>query len=211
MVSLSGHGRVQGSAAPEAAAALPAPPPPPEGGQQRSRRYTGPPLTVTKTAESSSHRSDYTQVCCSLTGSYEPPLTNVFTMQWFLTMFATCLPAPTVLKIWDSVFFEGSEVLFRVALAIWERLGEWVQLTGVNVCRVCVCFPVSWSVFVAFAPLSVQEDRVLSDGRRVLQHYGVSHPGDAGAQPGGLCRAHAGTDRWSGICGAARNGKISLA
>ncbi|XP_019753023.1 TBC1 domain family member 30 [Hippocampus comes] len=57
-------------------------------------------------------------------GSYEPPLTNVFTMQWFLTMFATCLPAPTVLKIWDSVFFEGSEVLFRVALAIWERLGE---------------------------------------------------------------------------------------
>ncbi|XP_077565890.1 TBC1 domain family member 30 isoform X2 [Stigmatopora nigra] len=57
-------------------------------------------------------------------GNYEPPLTNVFTMQWFLTMFATCLPAPAVLKIWDSVFFEGSEVLFRVALAIWERLGE---------------------------------------------------------------------------------------
>lgn len=60
-------------------------------------------------------------------GSYEPPLTNVFTMQWFLTMFATCLPAPTVLKIWDSVFFEGSEVLFRVALVIWERLGERIE------------------------------------------------------------------------------------
>uniref|UniRef100_A0A8D2ZZH9 TBC1 domain family member 30 n=1 Tax=Scophthalmus maximus TaxID=52904 RepID=A0A8D2ZZH9_SCOMX len=60
-------------------------------------------------------------------GSYEPPLTNVFTMQWFLTMFATCLPAATVLKIWDSVFFEGSEVLFRVALAIWERLGERIE------------------------------------------------------------------------------------
>ncbi|KAL6116629.1 tbc1d30 [Pungitius sinensis] len=60
-------------------------------------------------------------------GSYEPPLTNVFTMQWFLTMFATCLPAPTVLKIWDSVFFEGSEVVFRVALAIWERLGERIE------------------------------------------------------------------------------------
>ncbi|XP_074481166.1 TBC1 domain family member 30 isoform X2 [Sebastes fasciatus] len=60
-------------------------------------------------------------------GSYEPPLTNVFTMQWFLTMFATCLPAPTVLKIWDSVFFEGSEVLFRVALAIWEGLGERIE------------------------------------------------------------------------------------
>ncbi|KAK0138471.1 TBC1 domain family member 30 [Merluccius polli] len=60
-------------------------------------------------------------------GSYEPPLTNVFTMQWFLTMFATCLPPQTVLKIWDSVFFEGSEVLLRVALAIWERLGERIE------------------------------------------------------------------------------------
>lgn len=66
-------------------------------------------------------------VFASPSGSYEPPLTNVFTMQWFLTMFATCLPAHTVLRIWDSVFFEGSEVLFRVALAIWERLGEWVD------------------------------------------------------------------------------------
>ncbi|XP_076153077.1 TBC1 domain family member 30 isoform X2 [Alosa pseudoharengus] len=60
-------------------------------------------------------------------GSYEPPLTNVFTMQWFLTMFATCLPRHTVLKIWDSVFFEGSEVLLRVALAIWAKLGERVD------------------------------------------------------------------------------------
>ncbi|XP_039625965.1 TBC1 domain family member 30 isoform X3 [Polypterus senegalus] len=60
-------------------------------------------------------------------GSYEPPLTNVFTMQWFLTMFATCLPKHTVLKIWDSVFFEGSEVLLRVALAIWAKLGERIE------------------------------------------------------------------------------------
>ncbi|XP_076861005.1 TBC1 domain family member 30 isoform X3 [Brachyhypopomus gauderio] len=60
-------------------------------------------------------------------GNYEPPLTNVFTMQWFLTMFATCLPHHTVLKIWDSVFFEGSEVLLRVALAIWAKLGERIE------------------------------------------------------------------------------------
>ncbi|XP_060759132.1 TBC1 domain family member 30 isoform X2 [Neoarius graeffei] len=60
-------------------------------------------------------------------GSYEPPLTNVFTMQWFLTMFATCLPHHTVLKIWDSVFFEGSEVLLRVALAIWAKLSERIE------------------------------------------------------------------------------------
>ncbi|KAM9311185.1 TBC1 domain family member 30 isoform 2-T2 [Gastrophryne carolinensis] len=61
-------------------------------------------------------------------GGYEPPLTNVFTMQWFLTLFATCLPNHTVLKIWDSVFFEGSEIILRVALAIWAKLGEQIEI-----------------------------------------------------------------------------------
>ncbi|KAM4747817.1 TBC1 domain family member 30 isoform 4-T4 [Rhinophrynus dorsalis] len=60
-------------------------------------------------------------------GGYEPPLTNVFTMQWFLTLFATCLPNHTVLKIWDSVFFEGSEIILRVALAIWAKLEEQIE------------------------------------------------------------------------------------
>ncbi|XP_060986740.1 TBC1 domain family member 30 isoform X1 [Dama dama] len=60
-------------------------------------------------------------------GGYEPPLTNVFTMQWFLTLFATCLPNHTVLKIWDSVFFEGSEIILRVSLAIWAKLGEEIE------------------------------------------------------------------------------------
>uniref|UniRef100_A0A671DSL2 TBC1 domain family member 30 n=1 Tax=Rhinolophus ferrumequinum TaxID=59479 RepID=A0A671DSL2_RHIFE len=60
-------------------------------------------------------------------GGYEPPLTNVFTMQWFLTLFATCLPNHTVLKIWDSVFFEGSEIILRVSLAIWAKLGEHIE------------------------------------------------------------------------------------
>jgi hypothetical protein len=54
--------------------------------------------------------------------SYEPPLTNVFTMQWFLTIFATCLPKSNVLRIWDCVFLEGFEFLFRTALTIWEVL-----------------------------------------------------------------------------------------
>nr|XP_056703188.1 TBC1 domain family member 30 [Euleptes europaea] len=60
-------------------------------------------------------------------GGYEPPLTNVFTMQWFLTLFATCLPNHTVLKIWDSIFFEGSEIILRVSLAIWAKLGEQID------------------------------------------------------------------------------------
>lgn len=56
--------------------------------------------------------------------NYEPPLTNAFTMQWFLTVFATCLPKTLALRVWDSVILEGSEVLLRTALAIWSKLQE---------------------------------------------------------------------------------------
>ncbi|KAK4876316.1 hypothetical protein RN001_012738 [Aquatica leii] len=58
------------------------------------------------------------------TTSYEPPLTNVFTMQWFLTLFCNCLPQPTVLRVWDLILLEGNEVLLRTALAIWQVLAE---------------------------------------------------------------------------------------
>ena len=59
-----------------------------------------------------------------LAANYEPPLTNVFTMQWFLTLFSTCLPKDTVLRVWDLIFLEGNEVLLRTALAIWKGLEE---------------------------------------------------------------------------------------
>ena len=63
-------------------------------------------------------------------GGYEPPLTNVFTMQWFLTLFATCLPLHAVLRIWDAIMMEGSEVIIRTALALWEVLqGKLLKLT----------------------------------------------------------------------------------
>ncbi|XP_021913960.1 uncharacterized protein LOC110827030 isoform X2 [Zootermopsis nevadensis] len=64
----------------------------------------------------------------SATGtSYEPPLTNVFTMQWFLTLFSNCLPQPTVLRVWDLIFLEGNEVLLRTALAIWDGLADRIM------------------------------------------------------------------------------------
>lgn len=124
LLPVSGHGGVQRPAAPEAAQTVPAPAPPSESCEQGGWRYKS--VTVEHMKTKQLPRVWVYLSAVSLSGSYEPPLTNVFTMQWFLTMFATCLPAPTVLKIWDSVFFEGSEVLFRVALAIWERLGEYV-------------------------------------------------------------------------------------
>lgn len=48
-------------------------------------------------------------------------------MQWFLTLFATCLPKNTLLRVWDCVFLEGSEILFRTSLAIWDKLATSVM------------------------------------------------------------------------------------
>ena len=36
---------------------------------------------------------------------------------WFLSLFATSLPIPTCLRIFDCVFSEGDKVLFRVSIA----------------------------------------------------------------------------------------------
>ncbi|KAJ8668506.1 hypothetical protein QAD02_010169 [Eretmocerus hayati] len=59
--------------------------------------------------------------------SYEPPLTNVFTMQWFLTLFCHCLPQDAVLRVWDLIFLEGDDVLLRTALAIWEGISDRIM------------------------------------------------------------------------------------
>uniref|UniRef100_A0A1I8HL12 Rab-GAP TBC domain-containing protein n=1 Tax=Macrostomum lignano TaxID=282301 RepID=A0A1I8HL12_9PLAT len=53
---------------------------------------------------------------------YEPPLVNVFTIQWFLTLFSTCLPAFATLRLWDAIMLEGSEMLLRCALVLWRKL-----------------------------------------------------------------------------------------
>lgn len=50
--------------------------------------------------------------------AYEPPLADVFTMQWFLTMFATALPRKATRRIWDAIFLDGSQVLLHTAIAI---------------------------------------------------------------------------------------------
>ena len=58
--------------------------------------------------------------------SYEPPLTNLFTLQWFLTLFATVLPKETALRVWDTIFLEGSEVVFYTALVVWRLFQRFV-------------------------------------------------------------------------------------
>jgi len=41
--------------------------------------------------------------------------------KWFVCLFADNLPTETVLRIWDSLFYEGSKIIFRVAVAIFKR------------------------------------------------------------------------------------------
>lgn len=41
--------------------------------------------------------------------------------EWFLTWFAKSLPVRTVLRVWDTLFFEGFKVFFRVAVGIFKR------------------------------------------------------------------------------------------
>lgn len=50
--------------------------------------------------------------------AYEPPLADVFTMQWFLTIFASALPRKATRRVWDLIFLEGSEVLLYTGAAI---------------------------------------------------------------------------------------------
>jgi hypothetical protein len=40
-------------------------------------------------------------------------------------MFATCLPREIVLRVWDSLLLEGSEILLKTGLAIWGKLSRY--------------------------------------------------------------------------------------
>ncbi|XP_045486417.1 uncharacterized protein LOC111000404 isoform X1 [Pieris rapae] len=57
-------------------------------------------------------------------GGVEPPLPDVFTMQWFLTLYATWLPRDALLRIWDLILLDGNEILLLTALAIWDMLQD---------------------------------------------------------------------------------------
>jgi hypothetical protein len=58
-----------------------------------------------------------------------PPIT-LCTTAWFMSCFIGTLPIETVLRVWDSFFYEGSKTLFRIALAIF-KVGEQ-EIRAVN-------------------------------------------------------------------------------
>lgn len=51
------------------------------------------------------------------------PTVALATTSWFMSIFIGTLPVETVLRVWDSFFYEGSKTLFRIALAVF-KLGE---------------------------------------------------------------------------------------
>ncbi|KAE9418885.1 hypothetical protein Angca_003409, partial [Angiostrongylus cantonensis] len=55
---------------------------------------------------------------------YEPPLINLFSMHWFLTLFTTCLPRNCVMRVWDALMLNGSEILIRTAIALWSKISS---------------------------------------------------------------------------------------
>ncbi|XP_023837174.1 growth hormone-regulated TBC protein 1-A [Salvelinus sp. IW2-2015] len=57
--------------------------------------------------------------------------------RWFICLYIDVLPVETVLRIWDCLFYEGSKILFRVALAlILHHQAEILQARSmVEVCE----------------------------------------------------------------------------
>jgi hypothetical protein len=48
------------------------------------------------------------------------PTISLTTTSWFMSCFIGSLPTETVLRVWDSFFYEGAKTLFRTALAIFK-------------------------------------------------------------------------------------------
>eukprot|EP00439_Symbiodinium_sp_Y106_P072796 s955_g13.t1 len=44
--------------------------------------------------------------------------------EWYITWFAKSLPVSTVLRVWDTLFFEGFKVLFRVSIGIFKQIEQ---------------------------------------------------------------------------------------
>lgn len=58
--------------------------------------------------------------------------------RWFICLYVDVLPVETVLRIWDCLFYEGSKILFRVALTLIIHHQQEIQQAGSlpDICQV---------------------------------------------------------------------------
>ncbi|XP_026788105.2 growth hormone-regulated TBC protein 1-A [Pangasianodon hypophthalmus] len=59
--------------------------------------------------------------------------------RWFICLFIDILPVETVLRIWDCLFYEGSKILFRVALTL-IRHNQALISQARSLPDICDCF-----------------------------------------------------------------------
>ncbi|XP_035507210.1 growth hormone-regulated TBC protein 1-A-like [Scophthalmus maximus] len=68
-----------------------------------------------------------------------PGIWTLVVSRWFICLYIDILPIETVLRIWDCLFYEGSKVLFRVALTlIIHHQPEILRARSLS--DVCECF-----------------------------------------------------------------------
>lgn len=53
---------------------------------------------------------------------------SVVATEWFLCLFSKSLPSETTMRVWDILFYEGTDVIFRTALAIFKMKEEELVL-----------------------------------------------------------------------------------
>lgn len=45
---------------------------------------------------------------------------EIVCISWFLCLFLNSMPIETVLRVWDALFVEGSKIMFRIGLALFQ-------------------------------------------------------------------------------------------
>ncbi|XP_029980786.1 growth hormone-regulated TBC protein 1-like isoform X2 [Sphaeramia orbicularis] len=68
-----------------------------------------------------------------------PGIWTLVVSRWFICLYIDILPIETVLRVWDCLFYEGSKVLFRVALTlVLHHQSEILRARSLS--DVCECF-----------------------------------------------------------------------
>jgi len=57
------------------------------------------------------------------------PTVSLATTSWFMSCFLGNMPVESVLRVWDSLFYEGSKTLFRISLAIFKTSEAEIRST----------------------------------------------------------------------------------